>query len=150
MLRLIGRRFRSRTRNLLQPEPCGLLAALLLEKNDPGRTRTCNPRLRRPMPYPLGHGATCQISYWVPVKLSLLRPFARLAPANARHYVAPRANWQKGGHLLFFVWGRGGGVRCLSHLYCIRPFSRLQTQRPRACANCDRWPQNPGVLTVTP
>ena len=27
--------------------------------NDPGRTRTCNPRLRRPMPYPLGHGATC-------------------------------------------------------------------------------------------
>ena len=25
--------------------------------NDPGRTRTCNPRLRRPMPYPLGHGA---------------------------------------------------------------------------------------------
>ena len=26
-------------------------------KSDPGRTRTCNPRLRRPMPYPLGHGA---------------------------------------------------------------------------------------------
>ena len=25
--------------------------------NDPGRTRTYNPRLRRPMPYPLGHGA---------------------------------------------------------------------------------------------
>ena len=25
--------------------------------NDPGRTRTCNPRLRGPMPYPLGHGA---------------------------------------------------------------------------------------------
>ena len=25
---------------------------------DPGRTRACNPRLRRPMPYPLGHGAT--------------------------------------------------------------------------------------------
>ena len=25
--------------------------------SDPGRTRTCNPRLRRPMPYPLGHGA---------------------------------------------------------------------------------------------
>ena len=24
---------------------------------DPGRTRTCNPRLRRLMPYPLGHGA---------------------------------------------------------------------------------------------
>jgi hypothetical protein len=28
-------------------------------KDDPGRTRTCNPRLRRPMPYPLGHGASC-------------------------------------------------------------------------------------------
>ena len=26
--------------------------------HDPGRTRTYNPRLRRPMPYPLGHGAT--------------------------------------------------------------------------------------------
>ena len=32
------------------------LAATAIE-NDPGRTRTCNPRLRRPMPYPLGHGA---------------------------------------------------------------------------------------------
>ena len=31
-----------------------------MRKNDPGRTRTCNPRLRRPMPYPLGHGARCQ------------------------------------------------------------------------------------------
>jgi hypothetical protein len=29
---------------------------------DPGRTRTCNPRLRRPMPYPLGHGAWCSQS----------------------------------------------------------------------------------------
>ena len=29
------------------------------KRNDPGRTRTCNPRLRRPMPYPLGHGASC-------------------------------------------------------------------------------------------
>ncbi len=29
--------------------------------NDPGRTRTCNPRLRRPMPYPLGHGAFCSL-----------------------------------------------------------------------------------------
>ena len=27
------------------------------EQDDPGRTRTCNPQLRRPMPYPLGHGA---------------------------------------------------------------------------------------------
>ena len=26
---------------------------------DPGRPRTCNPRLRRPMPYPLGHGPNC-------------------------------------------------------------------------------------------
>ena len=25
--------------------------------NVPGRTRTCNPRLRRPMPHPLGQGA---------------------------------------------------------------------------------------------
>ena len=30
-----------------------------MHENDPGRTRTCNPRLRRPMPYPLGHGARC-------------------------------------------------------------------------------------------
>ena len=27
--------------------------------NDPGRARACNPRLCRPMPYPLGHGASC-------------------------------------------------------------------------------------------
>ena len=27
---------------------------------DPGRTQTYNPRLRGPMPYPLGHGATCK------------------------------------------------------------------------------------------
>ena len=33
-------------------------------KNDPGRTRTCNPRLRRPMPYPLGHGASCFTCDW--------------------------------------------------------------------------------------
>ena len=26
-------------------------------QSEPGRTRTCNPRLRRPMPYPLGHGS---------------------------------------------------------------------------------------------
>ena len=26
---------------------------------DLGRTRTCNPRPHRPMPYPLGHGARC-------------------------------------------------------------------------------------------
>ena len=30
---------------------------------DPGRTRTCNPRLCRPMPYPLGHGARYPAEY---------------------------------------------------------------------------------------
>ena len=35
----------------------GRPGAALSSENDPGRTRTCNPRLRRPMPYPLGHGA---------------------------------------------------------------------------------------------
>ena len=30
-------------------------------KNDPGRTRTCNLRFRRPTPYPLGH-ATCNLA----------------------------------------------------------------------------------------
>ena len=34
--------------------------AACLGKNDPGRTRTCNPRLRRPMLFPLGHGARWQ------------------------------------------------------------------------------------------
>ena len=39
--------------------PCPLSASPLSRASsyDPGRTRTCNPRLRRPMPYPLGHGA---------------------------------------------------------------------------------------------
>ena len=32
-------------------------SSLPSRSNDPGRTRTCNPQLRRPMPYPLGHGA---------------------------------------------------------------------------------------------
>ena len=38
-----------------------LLRLFMFSQNnyDPGRTRTCNPRLRRPMPYPLGHGALC-------------------------------------------------------------------------------------------
>jgi hypothetical protein len=29
----------------------------LCADHDPGRTRTCNPRICRPTPYPLGHGA---------------------------------------------------------------------------------------------
>ena len=29
--------------------------------NDPGRTRTCNLRFRRPTPYPLGHRASCMV-----------------------------------------------------------------------------------------
>jgi hypothetical protein len=33
-------------------------AVAFVESNDPGRTRACNPRLRGPMPYPLGHGAS--------------------------------------------------------------------------------------------
>ena len=33
------------------------------ENNDPGRTRTCSPWLRRPMPYPLGHGAAEASAY---------------------------------------------------------------------------------------
>ena len=33
-------------------------SSLPSRSNDPGRTRTCNPRLRRPMPYPLGHRAS--------------------------------------------------------------------------------------------
>jgi hypothetical protein len=36
-----------------------LVSRVILHSNiyDPGRTRTCNPRLRGLMPYPLGHGA---------------------------------------------------------------------------------------------
>ena len=44
---------------------CLLQTTLILSKHDPGRTRTCNPRLRRPMPYPLGHGAcsACSLNH---------------------------------------------------------------------------------------
>jgi hypothetical protein len=28
-------------------------------KDDPGRTRTCNPQIRSLVPYPLGHRACC-------------------------------------------------------------------------------------------
>ena len=41
---------------------CVCVRACVCPRNDPGRTRTCNPRLRRPMPYPLGHGANCSAS----------------------------------------------------------------------------------------
>ena len=34
-----------------------IMTTIIDNEYDPGRTRTCNPRLRRPMPYPLGHGA---------------------------------------------------------------------------------------------
>ena len=37
--------------------PVQLAAVHVSNGHDPGRTRTCNPRLRGPMPYPLGHGA---------------------------------------------------------------------------------------------
>ena len=50
--------------------------------NDPGRTRTCNPRLRRPMPYPLGHGALA--------KVSTLLDDRKLLNLNARgHRITP-------------------------------------------------------------
>ena len=41
-------------------------------QSDPGRTRTCNPQLRRPMPYPLGHGANdsaCMLALYSPQQL---------------------------------------------------------------------------------
>ena len=34
-----------------------IMTTIIDNEYDPGRTRTCNPRLRRPMPYPLGRGA---------------------------------------------------------------------------------------------
>ena len=47
---------------------------------DPGRTRTFNPRLRGPMPYPLGHGAT---------RASRLQRHSRIAGG---HQIARSAN----------------------------------------------------------
>ena len=41
----------------LSPYPFSASPLSRASSYDPGRTRTCNPRLRRPMPYPLGHGA---------------------------------------------------------------------------------------------
>ena len=37
---------------------CYAIPASWLLVHDPGRARTCNPRLHMPMPYPLGHGAS--------------------------------------------------------------------------------------------
>ena len=42
--------------------PCASCSAGEAHNYDPGRTRTCNPRLCRPMPYPLGHGAAAAAS----------------------------------------------------------------------------------------
>ena len=44
------------------PGNASLQVAMGQHSNDPGRTRTCKRRLRRPMPYPLGHGASCLLS----------------------------------------------------------------------------------------
>ena len=48
-----------RCSNLILSDPC----LWMLNENDPGRTRTCNPRPRRQMLYPLGSGARCKIRY---------------------------------------------------------------------------------------
>ena len=58
----MSHRSRGRTRkqySAARRAPCafGRLAGSDVNSNDPGRTRTCNTRLRWPMPYPLGHGA---------------------------------------------------------------------------------------------
>ena len=48
------------TTELREPTKCSTTRTckpLHKKTNDPGRTRTCNRRLRVPMPYPLGHGA---------------------------------------------------------------------------------------------
>ena len=44
----------------------GCAAAATAQAGDPGRTRTCNPRLRGPMPYPLGHEAILLVIIRVP------------------------------------------------------------------------------------
>ena len=50
--------------------------------NGPGRTRTCNPRLRGPMPYPLGHGATCERNWRSALALECFaKSHMRRAPA---------------------------------------------------------------------
>jgi hypothetical protein len=54
----------------LQPHSCQSLCFVFAlgvpivpsEINDPGRTRTMNPRIRKPVAYPLGHGACCSRS----------------------------------------------------------------------------------------
>ena len=58
--------------------------------NDPGRTRTCNPRLRRPMPYPLGHGAT-----FAKARLELSYQALQCPSQSCRSSDTPRA------HILF-------------------------------------------------
>ena len=52
----------------------------LLNENDPGRTRTCNPRLRRPMPHPLGHGA-CDMPLG---QTAIILCFTNLKPVHRR------------------------------------------------------------------
>ena len=56
--------WRRRGRDVIRRLGCGIggdqcIHPTMPPPHDPGRTRTCNPQLRRPMPYPLGHGATC-------------------------------------------------------------------------------------------
>ena len=64
-----------------QPCMAGMTRQWRRQCNDPGRTRTCNPRLRRPMPYPLGHGACCPFDFSYPrIKITVVAMDGHILP----------------------------------------------------------------------
>jgi hypothetical protein len=65
------------------------VAANSTDDNDPGRTRTCNPRLRRPMPYPLGHGA--DENAYGQCRTTRRKLFQRFVAPTARRETEPEA-----------------------------------------------------------
>ena len=98
---------------------------------DPGRTRTCNPRLRRPMPYPLGHGADgCMFRRLHKRLLARWKKCRTLAggwPAPKGTGSASEAGGLPvSGFLHMFLAGQ--------HRFEALKGSRLSTQRPRPLA----------------
>ena len=95
--------------------------------NDPGRTRTYNPRLRKPMPYPLGHGASRLTLAGEVCKQSarFLTFFPPRDPAKQSWCFSSRQGgrcWVCPLLLLWLLW-----VLCLRDRSFFLPRQRLQT-----------------------
>ena len=105
-----------------------VIGGALHQQEWPGGTRTCNPRRRGPMPYPLGHGAACSISTWAQPGRALPSRFALRRLAKARHWVPSLgALGELAARKAAYMGTRGVCLICIAFVFS----ARLQTQRLR-------------------